>query len=457
MKYGRDFDFNKPFFEQFEEMQKEVPLISLHQANNVNCEYTNYPADCKNCYMIFGSVYSEDCLYGNPYSCRNCVDSLLVRDSELCYDCITCEKCYQCFHSQDCTNSSMMMYCYDCHGCSDCIGCVGLANKKNYIFNKKYTPEEYRKVIATLDLCDKKQTTELKAQFEDLKKKLPHRSMVSLKVENCTGDYIYESKNTSNSYDIQRCWDCSNLAQTIDMKDCEDCNYTEENELCYEYIAYYRNKNTMFSLGCFGSYNAQYSAYCMTCQNVFGCIGLKHKNFCIFNEQYTEDEYKKLVGQIIEYMKKSGEYGEFFPVSISPFCYNETVAQEYFPLTKEEALARGYRWREKDPKEYLPQTFQVPEKIKEVPESILAESLSCIDCGKNFRIQKAELMFLKKLGLPIPTKCPDCRHKDRLALRNPRELFQRTCAKCSTSIQTTYSPNRQETIYCEKCYLESVY
>ena len=33
-------------------------------------------------------------------------------------------------------------------------------------------------------------------------------------------------------------------------------------------------------------------------------------------------------------MQKTGEWGEFFPASFSPFGYNETVAQEYFPLNR---------------------------------------------------------------------------------------------------------------------------
>ena len=37
-------------------------------------------------------------------------------------------------------------------------------------------------------------------------------------------------------------------------------------------------------------------------------------------------------------MMKNGEWGEFFPSSMSPFGYNETVATEYFPREKEEAL-----------------------------------------------------------------------------------------------------------------------
>jgi hypothetical protein len=39
-------------------------------------------------------------------------------------------------------------------------------------------------------------------------------------------------------------------------------------------------------------------------------------------------------------MIKTGERGEFLDPKINPFGYNETLAQEYFPLTREEALDR---------------------------------------------------------------------------------------------------------------------
>jgi len=38
------------------------------------------------------------------------------------------------------------------------------------------------------------------------------------------------------------------------------------------------------------------------------------------------------VPKIIEHMQKMGEWGEFFPSSLSPFGYNETVAEEYYPI-----------------------------------------------------------------------------------------------------------------------------
>lgn len=455
--YGRSYDFSKTFFEQYLELQKVVPTIASNGLNNQNCPYANYAASCKNCHLIFGSVYCEDCLYGNPYYSKSCIDSLLVRDSELCYDCVTCEKCYECFFSQDCANSYGLIFCYDCHGSKNCIGCTGLRNKEYYIFNKPYSKEDFAKAKAALNLCDKEQFAQVKKQFEELKLQYPRRFAVMLNTENCTGDYMYSSKNTFDCYDVQRLEDCSYCAQVIDMKDCYDCNYMEECELCYEYICNYQNQRVFLSVWCHGCNDIWYSSYCVTSSNLFGCIGLRHKSYCILNKQYTKEEYEELKSRIIEQMKKEGGFGEFFDPKMSLFCYNETVAQEYFPLTKEQALARGYRWREKDPKDYLKQTYVLPQESALTPESIINEILACSTCQKNFRIEKLELQFYKRYPLPIPTKCPDCRHATRLALRNPRMLFERSCQKCGKSIKATYAPDRQEKVYCEKCYLEETY
>jgi len=49
-------------------------------------------------------------------------------------------------------------------------------------------------------------------------------------------------------------------------------------------------------------------------------------------------------------MRSTGEWGEFFPHELSPFGYNETVAQEYFPLTEEEVknMPEFSEWRNRD-------------------------------------------------------------------------------------------------------------
>jgi len=40
-------------------------------------------------------------------------------------------------------------------------------------------------------------------------------------------------------------------------------------------------------------------------------------------------------------MIETGEWGEFFHPSLSPFGYNETVAQEYYPLQNVQNVQKG--------------------------------------------------------------------------------------------------------------------
>jgi len=71
-------------------------------------------------------------------------------------------------------------------------------------------------------------------------------------------------------------------------------------------------------------------------------------------------------------------------------------------------------------------------------------------------------LFYIENGLPLPTKHPDQRHKERMALRNPRKLYERKCMNegCKTPeepMYTTYAHDRPEIVYCEECYREEVY
>jgi hypothetical protein len=157
-------------------------------------------------------------------------------------------------------------------------------------------------------------------------------------------------------------------------------------------------------------------------------------------------------------MTSQKEWGEFFPVSLSEYGYNETVAQEQFPLTKETAQKLGATWKEKDLiNTYQGETANVPDNISDAEDKVTKQIFLCSLCRKNYKIIDRELEFYKKLNIPLSDKCPNCRHKQRMDSRNPNRLYTRTCAKCRTEIQTTYAPDRPEIIYCEKCYLQEVY
>lgn len=50
--------------------------------------------------------------------------------------------------------------------------------------------------------------------------------------------------------------------------------------------------------------------------------------------------------------------------------------------------------------------------------------------------------------------CRQCANKFEVT---DEDLYARECAKCATQIQTSYSPDRPEIVYCEQCYLKEVY
>jgi hypothetical protein len=166
-----------------------------------------------------------------------------------------------------------------------------------------------------------------------------------------------------------------------------------------------------------GSKSLFYSISCKGCQNCFGCSGLRNKQYCVFNKQYTREEYEALVPKIVEHMRETGEWGEFFPSWMSPFGYNETAAQEYYPLTREEALAKGFGWSNYEPpfpkvEKAIPAS-KLPADIAQVPDDILNWAIECEVTKKPFRIIKQELEFYRKHSLPIPKRHPDQRHLER--------------------------------------------
>ncbi len=459
LEYGQEFDFNRPFFEQFYELMLKVPRMSLGLVNVENSDYCNYTGDLKNCYLCYGSIFAEDCYYGSPYYCQNCVDILVSRDCKFCYECVDSEKLTECFFCQDCYNSNNLLYCYDCQGCEECIGCSGLRQSKYCIFNEKLSKEEYFKRKKKLEL-NHKNLGIIKKRFEEIRSNSIRKFSIQHLCEYSTGNYLTECQNVDDSFYVRRAKDAKFLAQTIDIKDSFDVNYMEDSELIYDSFGAYHNYKNLFCNTVYESSNMIYCDWCMNnSDSCFGCISLKRKKYCILNKQYTKEKYEELVPKIIECMEKAREWGEFFPVSISPFGYNETVAQEYFPLLKDQVLSNNWNWKDEEDgsKNYMGPKIEVPNNISDTDESICEKILQCDETGKLYKIIPQEFYFYKRMGLPVPKICPDQRHKNRLSLRNPQKLWERNCAECYKQIKTSYSPEMPEKVLCEECYLKETY
>src|SRR3989338_5965938 len=143
--YGREYDFNRPFFDQWGELFKAVPKPALQTqySTMINSDYCNGASDCKNCYLCFKFDRAEECGYCNSCSyLKNCFDISWSNRAELCYECVNLERCYQVFFSQDCSDCHDVWYSRDLVCCSNCYGCINLRNKNYCIFNEQYTRDE---------------------------------------------------------------------------------------------------------------------------------------------------------------------------------------------------------------------------------------------------------------------------------------------------------------------------
>ena len=461
LKYGKDFDFSRPFFEQFEELMNKVPRLSIINSQSQNSIYTNFSSRNKNCYFTFGMFFDEEVHYSHYGShCRDCLDCLRISHCELCYECIDCEKCYELLFSQDCQNCNTSSFLKNCIGCNNCFGCINLRNKEYYFMNKKLSKEEYEKKITELGMNDNNNLKGMRNNFLKYCQKFPHRFMIGTKNNNVVGNFIYNCKNCDNCFSAGDCEDCKYGYQIDAVNSSYDMNCMgyDKSELCYECTGGTDLFETITTECVWMSANISYCGQCFNnCSNLFGCIGLKHAEYCILNKRYTKEDYFKIREKIVEHMKKTSEWGEFFPAEISPFSYNETVAQEYFPLTKDEILAKNLKYcEEKQEFKYDGPKYEIPAKIKDINDDILDKILTCDVTKKYYKIQRSELNFYRKMNLPIPTLCPNERHKQRMVLRNPRTLFERNCSECQEKILTSFAPNRPEKVCCEKCYIQQV-
>jgi hypothetical protein len=474
--YGMEVDFSQPFLSQWKELFLKVPNISLYNLNSVNSEWISQESDDKNCYMNIGGHYNEDSAY-NSYeiSGKNCFDNYWIFNSNNSSDNIHCERCYFVSFSEECNECINTYFSYDCRNCSDIVGCAGLRNKQYCIFNKQYTKEAYEDFLKNNPLSSHKNLLWYEVESKKIIEKFPHRENMIFKAVSSTGNDLIEVKNCHNCWQITKSENCKNIFIGGWSRECYDCSCMGASELGYEIGHGGGTYNSKVLLFCFAAdplkkvsiHNVEYSATTTSSSNCFGCVGITGGEYMILNKRYSKEEYEKLVPKIIKHMndmpyvdKKSRiyKYGEFFPMEFSPYGYNETTAEEYIKLTKEEVLGQGLNWNDfVSDNKYQFSEYQIPDDIKDVKDDILEKVLKCEDTGKAYKIIEMELSFYRKAGLPIPRKAPNKRHEDRINKLLPCKLFKRKCGKCSKEINTPYSSDRPEIVYCEKCYQQEVY
>lgn len=474
--YAMDYDPKRSFFDQFNELWNKVPKPALVGFNNVNSHFMNFTADNKNSYMVIESSNNENCIncYWIQLS-RDLVDCSFTNKVEYSYEVDDCYDSHSLRYSKGCHVCLDSAFLLNCRGCSHCLGCVNLRNQSYHIFNKPYTKEEYEKKLKSFKLDTHSGVESFRKEFQKFIKDKPRKYAEVYNAVNSTGNYMVNVKNNRHCFHSYEAEDNAySLHVWRGAKDCVDCNTAGRSaEKIYNTLnCGLEAANVICCSYCWG---AQFVEYCLNCpdvKNCFGCAGLIKGEYCILNKPYLKEEYDKLRSEIVDSMKKEGVYGDFFPSYISPFGYNESSAMDEFPLSKEEALASGFKWEDTPRGTYGKETINwkaFPDSILDLPEDfdVNREVFVCTKCRKDYRVIGDELTFYRRMKIPIPRTCPECRHVSRLHDRGPNKLWHRPCmckekghghdGRCEIEFDTSYAPERPEVVYCEKCYQSEVY
>lgn len=489
LTFGLNFDENRPFLEQFSELSLKVPRVAIMNRGSTNSYYSHLAFNNRDSYMLIESSNNENIQYGYwMQHTRDCVDSAFCTKSELCYESIGIFDSYNLKYCQACFSCRDSWFLKNCTDCSNCFGCFNLKHKQYCFFNKQLSHEDYDRALEQYRLTTREGIDRAFRDAKEFYLTFPHKYAEITNSPGSIGNYITNSKKCISCFHGHNADDCRYSVHVFenikDVFDADTAGLTAE--LLYEAMNTAVNiSRARFTNRCWTGSDLTYCENLDSCFSCFGCMSMRNKSYCILNKQYSKEEYEKVVAKIIQQMTDSHIFGEFFPPAFSPFAYNETIAQEYFPITEEEAKKNGYSW--KPPRDFFTKATikytELPQTIKETKELLLKEIISCAhdgacneQCTGAFRITPAEFVFYKQTGLPLPHLCPNCRHVARIGRLNPFYLWPRKCqcagaragmykknashfhgdAPCPSEFETSYAPDRPEMIYCEQCYSAEV-
>ncbi|MFA6324648.1 MAG: hypothetical protein WCX46_00225 [Candidatus Paceibacterota bacterium] len=131
-------------------------------------------------------------------------------------------------------------------------------------------------------------------QWKNLRYSTPHFAKDSLHatLKNCEyTNAIAFSKNCYMSFWVDYSESIFYSSFLNNVKDSIDVFRVYKSDLCYESVGIGHSSKIYFSSECDNCVDVYFSRNCYGCMNCFGCVNLRGKNYMIFNQQYSKEDY----------------------------------------------------------------------------------------------------------------------------------------------------------------------
>ena len=464
IEHSREADPSRQTFDIIGELFRAVPYpaLSSHGSTNVvGCGIV----DSVDCYMIFGTFRSRDAWYAvRNTDCERVMDNAFLLRCENTFASAKSVGCNTCIHVFECNNCLRSAFLFDCQNCEDCF-CSSNLRRKQYVFmNEQLTKEEYQKRMTEVDLSSTREFETWKQEFSRLvSEKTIWPENFSVSVQDCIGEGMMDSLNASG-FLMDKAKDIKDGWIIFDSEHLESVVISYNSQDCYNTAVALSAHNIKFSFIADHSSDVEYCFNCRNVEHCFGCVGLNRKSYCIFNKQYTQEEFWSKLDEVKCAMLDRGEYGKFFPAALSAlgvkYGFNYVVA----PFSADELIKiggrdddpiAGMRFAPYDVNAPTSNIDDVPDRIADVGDEWIGKQFFDAEANRRFSVNAAELAYRKEHGYPFPRRHYTARLKDLVASCNGPLQEKAACAKCQKEIMTSQStvyPKRM--IYCKPCYYQ---
>ncbi len=499
--YQYGIDYSGDFQQDLKKLFSSVPYLSRFVLTSENSEYCNQTYQEKDCYLCAWGQNGESCMYTmyDLYA-KYILDCHGAFYGEIGYESIMIFKSFKFFYCTalvDCYNTRFSV---DLKNCKNVLFGYGLDGAEYIFKNKKLDKEEWEKVFAEYQ---KKIETisglqEVIKEYEAFLQEYPRQAVRNVNVEWCIGTQINNSKNTIFWFGTDDSNDSIYCGVAWWWENFIDIESTSSSPRCYNCIWSIKMHGCISIANNFDEMkNSYYDLYMRWSEYMLWCFGFANQSHCILNKRYAQEEWETLTKKIITELKSKWIRGQFLDTELSPFPYNDSVANKFFPIKNlkvwntlnvlnpdgvgtvevldpeafisdalldlggEEKLK--IKWRNKDLEINIPEHMvaiaakDLPNNINDVTDDILKKVVLCAETGRPFRIMKLELDFYRSYHLPLPIFHPDVRDVNRYKKMPNRWLDIYTCAKCNKETLAEYAPNDTRKVYCEACYNKEIY
>ncbi len=453
----------QPFFEQFRTLQVQIPVNATRNVKEPENSIATVSAGDVNSFFVQASrtrdcVYTIDCM-----DAENCVECSGCESIQECYRVGHSQRMFRCGFANECIDCQSSSFIFDCRNCEFCFGACNQRNKKYLWWNEQLTKEEWEKRIAEITPGNRGW---LEAQKERYLKMVGSEAVwpehFNSQSEGSIGEYLLRCANCRYSFfglDSQDNYYAFGFYNARNSTFCT--SIVGDNN--YQSGTNGESSNTKFSNSLVRCDDLEYSFNCYDCTHCFGCVGLRHKKFCILNKQYTEAEYWKKVDEMKCAMLERGEYGKPVPTKYSFSYFPESGPAMYLAAKQEDWDAVGMQKFDASAegafgavREGARPAADVPENIDDLDPAVWSGvPIEDAEEHRPFTLLAPEIAFYKEKRIAPPRTHFISRMRELIWMQNTGLFEKATCSACKKEL--TVAVNRTFTkrnLHCYECYLK---